>query len=84
MLVLSRKRGEDLVIDGCIVVRILSITPNNVKLGIASDNSRQIPIDRYEVAVSKMEEGEDWAVLRLLQSTVEAMDKSSEAKHVVE
>jgi carbon storage regulator len=34
MLVLSRKAGEDLIIDGQIVVRVVHVRGNRVRLGI--------------------------------------------------
>ena len=36
MLVLSRKKGEEIVIDGTIRVTVLDMNANRVKLGIAA------------------------------------------------
>jgi carbon storage regulator len=46
MLVLSRKRGEMLVLDGNIIVRVLGITRNRVQLGV--DAPEEIPVWRGE------------------------------------
>jgi carbon storage regulator len=47
MLVLSRKVGESVVIDGEIVVRVVEITGDKCRLGFEADPS--IPIHRQEV-----------------------------------
>ena len=47
MLVLTRKRNEDIVIDDDIVVRVLAISGDKVRLGIEA--AREIPVHRGEV-----------------------------------
>jgi carbon storage regulator len=47
MLILSRKPGESIVIDGRIVVRIMRLEGEVVKLGI--DAPLDIPVHRQEV-----------------------------------
>lgn len=47
MLVLSRKVGEELVIDGCIRVAITSIQGDRVRLGITAPP--EVPVHRKEV-----------------------------------
>ena len=48
MLVLSRKRDEDLVIDGGrIVVRVIDIRGNTVRLGVEAP--KNVPVHRREV-----------------------------------
>ena len=47
MLVLSRKIGEQIVIDGDVQVTVLAINGHTVRLGIAAPPS--ISVDRSEV-----------------------------------
>jgi len=48
MLVLSRKRGESLVIDGgSIRVRVIEVKGDSVRLGIEAP--KEIPVHRHEV-----------------------------------
>jgi carbon storage regulator len=47
MLVLSRKTGESIVIDGGIKVTVLSATKNGIKLGI--DAPKNIGVRREEI-----------------------------------
>ncbi len=54
MLVLSRKVGEQLVIDGNIIVVIVSIEGGNVRLGIQAP--RSVRVDRAEVHERRQEE----------------------------
>ena len=42
MLVLTRKRGEEIVIDGCIRVRIIDVKGKTVRLGIDAPGSMSI------------------------------------------
>jgi carbon storage regulator len=47
MLVLSRKHGESIVIDGGITVTVIKIKGNTVQIGI--DAPRETPICRSEL-----------------------------------
>ena len=47
MLILSRKLGESIVIDGRIVVKIVRVDGDTVKVGI--DAPGEVPIHRQEV-----------------------------------
>jgi carbon storage regulator len=47
MLVLSRKPGEAVVIDGQITVRIIEIRGDRVRLGIEAP--REVPVHRCEL-----------------------------------
>jgi carbon storage regulator len=47
MLVLSRRRGDEVVIDGSICVRVLEVNGSVVKLGFTAP--REVPIVRREI-----------------------------------
>jgi carbon storage regulator len=47
MLVLSRRLGEEIVIDGCIRVVVVDVKRNHVRLGICAP--RSVTVDRQEV-----------------------------------
>lgn len=47
LLVLARRRGESIVIDGTIIVTVLEIRGNRVSLGV--DAPKPIPVHRKEV-----------------------------------
>jgi len=47
MLILSRKSGESIVIDGRITVKIMRLEGDVVKLGI--DAPQEVPVHRQEV-----------------------------------
>ena len=53
MLVLSRKVGEKVVIDGCITVTVLAVDGNKIRLGI--DAPPEVRVDREEVHRQRME-----------------------------
>jgi carbon storage regulator len=53
MLVLTRKPGEDVVINNEITVRIIAIDGGKVRLGITAP--RDVPVDRGEVHKRKVE-----------------------------
>ena len=53
MLVLTRKVGEKVVIDGCINVTVLAIDGNKIRLGVAAPP--KVRIDREEVHRQRME-----------------------------
>lgn len=48
MLVLSRKLGERIVIDGNIVITIVKVDRNQVRIGI--DAPKDVPVYREEIA----------------------------------
>ena len=54
MLVLSRKIGERIVIDGGIAVTVCEVKDGKVRLGI--DAPRDVRVDREEVADRKARE----------------------------
>jgi carbon storage regulator len=54
MLVLSRKAGEQLVIDGCITVTVLETRGNKVRLGI--DAPPEVSVHRQEVHQRRRQE----------------------------
>jgi carbon storage regulator len=47
MLILSRKPGESIVIDGRIVVKVVRLEGDSVKIGIEAP--REVPVHRQEV-----------------------------------
>jgi carbon storage regulator len=47
MLVLTRRVGETIVIDGDIRVTVVSVQGDKVRLGVAAPTS--VPVDRQEV-----------------------------------
>jgi carbon storage regulator len=47
MLVLARKLGETLVIDGNITVKVVHVQGNTVRLGIEAP--KQVPVHRAEI-----------------------------------
>ncbi len=53
MLVLSRKVGEKIVIDGSLKIIIVAVDGNNVRLGITAPP--EIIIDREEIHRRRME-----------------------------
>lgn len=53
MLVLSRKIGEKVIIDGCITVQILAVEGNKVRIGISAPP--EIRVDRDEVHRARQE-----------------------------
>jgi carbon storage regulator len=53
MLVLSRKLGEEIVIDGSIRVKVVGIHGNRVKLGVVAPDS--VAIHRQEIHNTRME-----------------------------
>jgi carbon storage regulator len=57
MLVLTRKVGEQIVIDGCITVTVVAIDGNKIRLGIAAPP--EVRIDREEIHRRKLEFAEE-------------------------
>ena len=53
MLVLSRKVGEKVVIDGCITVQIIAIEGNKVRIGISAPPD--VRVDREEIHHARKE-----------------------------
>jgi carbon storage regulator len=53
MLVLTRKVGEKLVIDGAITVTVVAVEGNKIRLGITAPP--EVRIDRAEVHRRRME-----------------------------
>jgi carbon storage regulator len=47
MLVLTRRPGEEIVIDGCIRVRVVDVHGNRVRLGIEAPP--EVTVDRSEI-----------------------------------
>lgn len=58
MLVLSRARGEQIVIDGNITVTVLEIRGDKVRLGF--DGPTEVPIHRQEVHQRLEQERQSW------------------------
>ena len=57
MLILSRKVNETIVIDGCILVRVVRVDGEVVKLGIQAP--KDIPVHRLEVYEEIQRENQD-------------------------
>ena len=53
MLVLSRKVGEKVVVDGCITVTVVAVDGNKIRLGITAPP--QVRIDREEIHRQRLE-----------------------------
>jgi|LakMenEpi03Aug12_release.lakeMendotaPanAssembly.Ray.scaffolds.fasta_scaffold2128078_1 carbon storage regulator len=53
MLILSRKIGESLIIDGNIEVKVLNIKNGNVRIGVRAPHD--ITVDRQEVHERKQD-----------------------------
>jgi len=47
MLVLSRKIGEQIVIDGCIRVTVVEVKGNKIRLGVEAPS--HVSVDRAEI-----------------------------------
>jgi carbon storage regulator len=64
MLVLSRKQGEEIVIDGNVRVRVIEVTGTRVKLAFHAP--ADVPIHRSEVAETLAADrptGDEYSVL---------------------
>ena len=61
MLILTRKRGEDIVINDNITVRLVEIRGDKVRIGVIAP--RDVPVHRKEVydAIQKQKESGDSA-----------------------
>ena len=53
MLVLTRKVGEMVVIDGCITITVVSVDGNKIRLGIAAPP--EVRVDREEIHRRRLE-----------------------------
>jgi carbon storage regulator len=49
LLVLSRKKNESIVIDGCVVVTVIEVRGGKIVLGVEAP--RNVPVYRKEVAL---------------------------------
>ena len=75
MLVLTRKKGESIVISDDIVLTVLSVDGENVKVGIAAP--RDIDIYRKEVLDAIEQNNQDAAMhLETLQKSIEEFGKN--------
>ena len=54
MLVLTRRCGEQLVIDGNIVITVVAMDGNKIRLGIQAP--KNVRVDRYEVHARRLVE----------------------------
>lgn len=77
MLVLTRKKGESIVISDDIVLTILSVDGENVKVGIAAP--RDIDIYRKEVLDAIEQNNQNAAMnLETLQKTIKEFGKTQD------
>ncbi|MEO2207511.1 carbon storage regulator CsrA [Paenibacillus pabuli] len=77
MLVLTRKKGESIVISEDIVLTVLSVDGENVKLGIAAP--REIDIYRKEVLDAIEQNNQNAAMnLETLQKTMKGLGRITE------
>ena len=53
MLVLTRKAGEQIIIDGCITVTVVAVDGNKIRLGITAPP--KVRIDREEVHFARQD-----------------------------
>ena len=61
MLVLTRKAGEQIIIQGNIRISVVSVGPGRVKIGI--DAPADVKIDRQEIHERKADDAESLPVL---------------------
>ncbi|MBU5355383.1 carbon storage regulator CsrA [Paenibacillus barcinonensis] len=77
MLVLTRKKGESIVISDDIVLTVLSVDGENVKLGISAP--KEIGIYRKEVLEAIEQNNQNAAMnFETLQKTIQGLGKVSE------
>ena len=57
MLILTRKPGQKIIIDGGITVQVLGVTGNTVRLGIEAPAGTAV--DRSEIHERKLKEATD-------------------------
>jgi carbon storage regulator len=53
MLVLTRKIGEEIIIDGCIRISVVEIKGNKVRLGVIAP--ADVTVDRAEIHARRQE-----------------------------
>ena len=53
MLVLTRKVGEKVVVDGCITVTVVAVEGNKIRLGITAPPN--VRVDREEIHRARQE-----------------------------
>lgn len=70
MLVLSRKRHENLIIGGCIEVAVLEIRSGRVKLGISAPE--HVSVQRGEIETHRPPGGAADSFRKRPRSTIEA------------
>lgn len=76
MLVLSRKKGESVVIQNNIVLTVLSVEGDNIKIGIAAP--KDIDIYRKEIFDAIQDNNQSAAMdLKTLQTAILNMGKDS-------
>ena len=63
MLILSRKVNQSIIINGDIVVKVLSVDRNAVRLGIAAPNEVVVNREEIQVAKAAVAEGRGTAAL---------------------
>jgi len=56
MLVIRRREGEALLVDGRIEITVLEITPSRVKIGVSAPP--EVPVLRKEVLLTEQENRE--------------------------
>ncbi|QYK69668.1 MULTISPECIES: carbon storage regulator CsrA [Paenibacillus] len=77
MLVLSRKKGESVVIQNNIVLTVLSVEGDNVKIGISAP--KDIDIYRKEIFDAIQDNNQSAAMdLKTLQTAILEMGKESD------
>lgn len=73
MLVLSRKKGESIVIQNNIVITVLSVEGENVKIGISAP--KDIDIYRREIFEAIQQNNQDAVMdLQAIQNAILHMD----------
>lgn len=60
MLVLSRKVGEEIVIDGNIRVKVAAVKGDRVRIGVVAPS--EVDVDRMEVHQRRAEFISDWEI----------------------
>ncbi len=58
MLVLTRNKQEEIIINGNIIIKIIAVRNNNVSIGIEAPHS--IPVHRKEIFDRLRKKGKTW------------------------